>query len=303
MNALDFIENIINNENLYNANLKYCLINNTKIPYKYNNELAKPNHIEDFVDIDTLISNENILNYAGIGVSIQASNIYAIDVDKCFSIPFDITSADERAKDIINMFKNICYIEFSFSGTGLRILFKTNEGFNINEYKSKYYIKNSKTKCEFYQPNDSFRYVTITGKYIINNNLQLDKNDIYNTLYLFINKYMSKPKEIIRGKPDESDNNDINTSKYKLKYFLLTDINFQELWFSKAPGSGADESERDYHIIKFIYQKITSNKNVIKELFELSPYFKSKDFKHSNKWTYQNYRYYNYIYEQIKEGK
>ena len=304
MNALDFIDNIVNNENLYSANLKYCLINEKKIPYKYNDELAKPNHIEDFVDLDTLITNTNILNYAGIGVSIQASNVYAIDIDKCFSKPFDINSADERAINIVEIFKDYCYIEFSFSGTGLRIFFKLNNDLDINKYKSKYYTKNAKTKCEFYQPLDSARYVTITGKYIINNNITIDDENLFKFKLLnFINKYMSKEEKITRSNSNASSNISIEASKRKLKYYILTDVQFQDLWFSKAPGSGSDESERDYHIIKFIYENITTNKEVIKELFESSPFFKSKDSKHIYKWEQSDFRYYNYVYNQIKEGK
>ena len=303
MNALDFIENIINNNNLYNANLKYCLINKDKIPYKYNNELAKPNHKEDFIDIDTLISNTNINDYAGIGVSIQASHIYAIDVDKCFREPFNIDTADERAIDIIDIFKNWCYIEFSFSGTGLRLFFKLEKDIDLNLYKTKYYTKNAKTKCEFYQPLDSARYVTITGKYILNNNIEAENSWSVEDLILFLNKYMKKEEKLNTEKIEASDDIDIDKARKKLKYYILTDAQFQDLWFSKAPGSGADESERDYHIIKFIYINITSNKQVIKELFESSPFFKSKDNKHMFKWQQSDYRYYNYIYEQIKLGK
>ena len=303
MDILDFIYNIVNNENLYNSNLKYCLINKNKIPYKINNELAKPNCESDFIELDELINAPDLLNYSGVGISIQASNIYAIDIDKCFSIPFDINSADDRALDILNLFKNIFYIEFSFSGTGLRILFKLNKDIILDNYKKRFYTKNSKTKCEFYQPLDSYRYVTVTGKFIFNNPLTIEVNkNFMDTLAQFLGKYMMKTDPIVENDPECLKNENFEISEKKLKHYLLVNSDFQELWFSQAPGSGKDESERDYRIIKFIFLNITINKEVIKKLFESSPYFNSKDKKHVSKWNYQNFRYYNYVYSQIERG-
>ena len=294
MNALETMENILNQPNLINANLRYCLIDKNKVPYKIDGTRVQPNNVNDFVDINTLCI-DNLADYAGIGISIQASNICAIDVDHCFNIPFDIKSCDERGKDVINKFKNAAYCEFSFSGTGLRILFKHNL---ITNYKKVYYIKNSNNEIEYYQPSESYRYVTLTGKNIINMPIKECPDSI---LFEFLDKYMLRPKKLNEGSilSPKTENRSFNELKELVKYHYLTNNVFQDIWFSKAPGSGKDESERDFYLLSYIYSNITQNKELLKQLFESSPYFNSKDWKHKNKWEYNDYRYYNYIYDQL----
>lgn len=291
MNALDVIFNISENEEL--QKLKYCLIDQNKIPYRYDGLNARPNKLEDFVNFETLLDCDNFEKYAGIGISIQASQITAIDVDKCFSIPFNLDSSDDRAKDVIERFKNIAYIEFSFSGTGLRVLFQQPL---IMNYSEQYYIKNDKNKIEYYQPSNSYRYVTITGKTIVNNKI-FTTNDYSSIIFDFLNHYM---KREIREKSTKVFSNETDEEiKKRLKTQLLLDFNFQETWFSKAPGSNSNESQLDYYLIHFLYDNVVKDKEKLRITFESSPYFKSKDKKHINKWLYNNYRYYNYIYEHL----
>lgn len=296
MNALNTLERIINNENLVFANLKYCLVNKDKIPYKINGDNARSNYMEDFVDIEELIECNKLKNYAGIGISIQASNISAIDVDKCFSEPFDINSADERALDIIYRFKDYAYIEFSFSGKGLRVFFKQDI---IKDYSKYYYIKNESCGIEYYQPSQSYRYVTITGKTIINNEIN-DNKDFNHIIKEFLDDYMQRT---FKGKKNiniiSNDDRTIDQIMKKVKSKLLTDYIFQEHWFSKAPGSGSNESEMDYYLLSYLYEYVVQDKEKLRIVFEKSPYFKSKDKKHVNKWLYNDYRYYNYIYERL----
>lgn len=296
MNALDTINNIINNTYLPLADLKYCLVNKNKIPFKINGENAKPNDINDFVAIDTLLNCNNLEDYSGVGISIQASNISAIDVDKCFEIPFDINSADDRALDIIQRFFDYAYIEFSFSGKGLRVLFKQEI---IENYSKTFYIKNESNGVEFYQPSQSYRYVTITGRVINNKEINTNK-DFSHIILKFLNDYMKRP---VKNKKDikviENDNRTIEQILKKVKSKLLTDFIFQEHWFSKAPGSGSNESEIDYFILSYLFENVVQDKEKLRIVFENSPYFKSKDKKHLNKWMYNDYRYYNYIYERL----
>lgn len=296
MNALDTINNIINNTYLPLADLKYCLVNKDKIPFKINGENAKPNNINDFVDIDTLLNCNNLEDYSGVGISIQGSNISAIDVDKCFKIPFDINSADDRALDIIQRFFDYAYIEFSFSGKGLRVLFKQEI---IENYSKTFYIKNESNGVEFYQPSQSYRYVTITGRVINNKEINTNK-DFSHIILKFLNDYMKRP---VKNKKDikviENDNRTIEQILKKVKSKLLTDFIFQEHWFSKAPGSGSNESEIDYFILSYLFENVVQDKEKLRIVFENSPYFKSKDKKHLNKWMYNDYRYYNYIYERL----
>ena len=293
MNSLETIENITNT-NLIFENLKYCLVSKDKIPFNINGKIASPNNVDDFVDFDKLIEFNHLRMFAGVGISIQASNICAIDVDHCFINPNDIYSGDERAKNLLEEFKDT-YCEFSFSGTGLRILFRLEN--IIENYNENFYIKNKNNQIEFYQPNDSYRYVTITGRTIYDNCL---KKYTLNQFNSFLYKYMKKEKTL-NGEQKIKPKTAINDIVKQLKYLYLTNQTFQDLWFSDAPGSGKDESERDYQIIAFLYENITEDKEKIKELFESSYFFKTKDDKHIKKWEFNNFRYFNYIYDCLEK--
>lgn len=281
---------------LPDSNLNWCFVTKDKVPLRSDGALARPNVMIDFCSYDKLPRYAYPEKAAGLGISVQASDICAIDVDKCFSIPFDISTADSRAVDIMRMF-SFAYEEFSFSGTGLRVLFRTP---SVEQYSDFYYIKNEQNKIEFYQPTRSYRYVTVTGRTIKNNPITFDIN-AYDTLIEFLEKYMRKPvKKVIRTIDVYEDTRSIEELLMRVKYHYYKNLRFQDLWFSVAPGSGADESERDFKIINYLFENITPDKDKLQTLFESSPYFKSKDWKHRKKWEYNGNRYYNYIYEQIR---
>lgn len=295
MDALDALERVSSNPHLAESGFRYCLVREDKIPYTFQGSRAHPNLAEDFCSLEELSSCEAIQDYAGIGISVNASGICAIDVDKCFSVPFDISSGDQRAKEVISMFEGKAYVEFSFSGKGLRVLFKADE---IPDYAAEYYIKNDKTRIEYYQPSGTARYVTVTGMAIADASLAktLDKS----VLLAFLDKYMRRPK-IFTQQAHTKENEGVSTEELmkKVRSLYLTDIEFQELWFGQAPGSGKNESQLDYHLIAVIRRKITDDKEKVKEIFEASPYFKSKDWKHVSKWNHQNNRYFEYIYSHM----
>lgn len=293
MSALLTIQNIINNKNIFDGDLKYCFMDKNKVPYTVGNYKAKPNVIEDFVELEKMLDNNRIEDYVGVGLSIQANEICAIDVDKCFSNKFDISSADSRALEIIEIFKDIAYIEFSFSGNGLRVLFKSDI---IENYADTYYIKNSKNGIEYYQPSNSYRYVSITGKFIINNFVlnYVDKS----LLLFFLDNYMTRPKLEKKCNVGQILDTSVDYEQLLIHHYR-SNFQFQDVWFSKAPGAGKDESEKDFYLLSYIYTNITQNKDKIKELFEMSPFFKSKDSNHKYKWSYNNYRYFNYIYNRL----
>lgn len=285
------------------SDLRYCLVNENKLPFKLDGSPARSNLMSDFISFDELISGINsthVENFAGVGISVQASNICAIDIDHCFTIPFDIVSADERAKDVIDRFKDIAYIEFSFSGTGLRVLFKADI---IDNYSDTYYIKNESRSVEYYQPTKSYRYVTVTGKTIYDNEIKQYDN-INVILRGFLNNYMIKPVKKnydVKTVAEETRSYEELMRLVKVRYFK--DMTFQNLWFNPAPGSGSNESERDYHLVAYLYENITQNKELLKRIFESSPFFKSKDYKHVNKWTQQEGRYFNYLYDTMRRIK
>lgn len=296
-NALETMVNI-SNTNLLLSNLKWCLVNDKKLPYKIDGMLARPNKVEDFVSFETLIECQNIEDYAGLGISIQASQICAIDIDHCFENAFDINSINFVGKDILQKFENFAYCEFSFSGTGMRILFKTNL---IDNYSNKYYIKNSQQSIEYYEPSGSFRYVTITGKSIANNLICQLSNEQLTIFYDFLDTYMKRPERKIIPISD-IEKKTLEQCRKLIKYLYRKNDMFQSLWFDKAPGSGSNESERDYHLLAYLYEEVTRDEEQLKILFEESPFFKSKDWKHINKWENQDYRYFKYILSQIEKN-
>lgn len=295
MTALSVIESIGANDYLRKADfLRYCFVNKQKVPFQYNGtDSARPNVSSDFVPLGQL-DLAKAAEFAGVGVSIQASGICAIDIDKCFRVPFDLSTADGRAQDIINIFGDKTYIEFSFSGTGLRILFRAAP---ISDYEKRYYIKNSRTQCEYYYPQGSNRYVTVTGRTIIYASINFLPEAI---LKVFLDTYMIRPIKSASGSAREPIQGDRNNL---LLHFLRTNKSFQDNWFDKAPGSGSNESERDFFLLKFIFENITNNQEEAKTIFEESPFFKSKDRKHIYKWTRADNRYFNYLYNVISGGE
>lgn len=295
MTALSVIESIGANDYLRKADfLRYCFVNKQKVPFQYNGtDSARPNVSSDFVPLGQL-DLAKAAEFAGVGVSIQASGICAIDIDKCFRMPFDLSTADGRAQDIINIFGDKTYIEFSFSGTGLRILFRAAP---ISDYEKRYYIKNSRTQCEYYYPQGSNRYVTVTGRTIIYAGINFLPEAI---LKVFLDTYMIRQVKSASGSAREPIQGDRNNL---LLHFLRTNKSFQDNWFDKAPGSGSNESERDFFLLKFIFENITNNQEEAKTIFEESPFFKSKDRKHIYKWTRADNRYFNYLYNVISGGE
>lgn len=305
MTAIDTIFNICNNEKLFNENLKYCLVDRNKLPHKANGEMAKPNNVDDFVELTTLLEKcNNLEDYAGIGMSIQANNICAIDVDHCFSNPFDVSSADKRANDIIELFKSCAYIEFSFSGKGMRVLFKNNV---IENYSQKYYIKNDKQGIEYYQPSSSYRYVTITGQVIADNAIT---NISKVVLIQFLDEYMLRPVIFRKDYEVTNDDRPIEELLKIVKQLYFKNMTFQDLWFMTEDehirvlncniSGKSKESHADYQLLSLLFENVTQDKLKLRQVFEQSPYYKSKDYKHMQKWTKSDYRYYDYQYNNIK---
>ena len=298
MSAFDTLLSIADRQNLVKLDLRLCLVDAAKIPYRIDGDCAKTNTLTDFSTLDEVLAlDPRVLEkYKGIGCSIQASGISAIDVDHCFSVPFDLSSGDQRAVDICKIFLEDGYIEFSFSGTGLRILLP-----NYHIDSSEFYTKNSKQKIEFYQPSGSFRYVTITGQTICDNQVTATDQGRQH-LISFLNQYMLKPTKTTRTvEIDQTDAFDIDSLMVDVKRLYYQNPQFQDLWFGKAPGSGRDESERDFKLVGMLFDYITTNKQAIKHLFESSPYFQTKDFRHIQKWNRNDFWYYNYMFDKIKQ--
>lgn len=299
MNAIEVIENLSNTNLIRLNNLRYCLVNKDKIPFTVNGVNARPNVDEDFSSIEEVLEAKNLQDYAGLGISIKASNIYAVDVDHCFHTAFDINSIDKRGLDIINIFKDFAYIEFSFSGTGLRIFYQCEP---IEDYNDKYYIKNSNNNVEYYQPSGRARYVTVTGRAIIDNEIAL-KNGAKSITIGFLDKFMLRPQRTkIAPKNVAVETVPLEELQKKMKSHIFNNMSFQNAvcdGFKKKRGLFPSESEQDWYIIYYIYSNITQNKDQVKALFESTWFFKEKDNRHKDKWYYDNFRYFEYVWGQI----
>lgn len=290
MNSFESIQKI-SKTNLIYHDLKWCFVNEKKQPFQFNGDICRLNIENNFSTFENLL-NKNVYKFKGIGISVNFSKIYAIDIDKCVKIPNDINSLDNRGKEILELFKDY-YCEFSFSGTGLRILFLGNLFDELNNLDD-YYIKNSNNHIEFYTPRSNSRYVTVTGNYIYNNKLKTCNNK---TIINFLNKYMKREKKEIKSFINNEEVSQDELDK-RFKKLWFTNSRFQEVWCSKAPGSGKNESELDYYLIVNLYQNVTQDINKIKSLIEESDYYLSKDYKHKNKWNNTKYVY--ETYENIK---
>ena len=296
MNAVDNIEAVLRTNNEFLLNLKYCLHIN-KVPYRYDGAFARPNQEGDFVSLEEIMNNHlkgklDLYRYNGLGISCKANNLIAIDVDHCFSKELDFSSIDERGKRIYEMFKGLGYIEFSFSGTGMRILLNTS--IIPENYSDTYYIKNSKNQVEFYDEN-SIRYVTITGNYI-NNDLPV-KEPSKDIIKCFLDEFMLKPKSSSTSIEESVDDSSIEDLMKEVRIHLISDPSFQHNWYTKAPGFNSNESERDYFLIAYIINHITTDRNKVREIIEKSPFYNSKDKAHINKWKRNNYYYYNFQFD------
>ena len=304
MNAIDCIERL-SITNIVKANNKYCLVDDNKIPYRVDNTKTSPNNINDFFSFEDLFLNDSLEKYKSIGISVQFSGICGVDIDHCFEEANNFESGDNRAKEIYEIFKDFSYIEFSFSGKGMRVIFKSNP---IINYKINYYIKNSNNQVEFYQPtydeedNISYRYLTLTGNAIIDN--YKDENisrDNQNKVKEFLEKFMKRPKPLKIRSNNEfyNDDRDLLTLMAKVKIRLLKDGLFQDNWFDKAPGYGSNESERDYYLVHYIFDNVTKDPKKIIEIFEQSEFYKSKDSAHKNKWNRNEHFYFYQMYKDM----
>lgn len=185
----------------------------------------------------------------GIGLGIFRG-YSAIDIDHC--VEDGVIS--EMAKDIIEYCKS--YTEYSPSGTGIRIIFKTQSKID----KTLYYINNHSLGLEIYISNNTNKFVSITGNKISGDTI----NEIDITYIL--DKYMKR-------------------NGFNIEKALKKDAKLRALWNKKAPGSHADESETDMSLACKLAYYLKNDETEIKKYFEMSPYFKSKDETHRRKWV------------------
>ena len=245
---------------------------NIKMPFNpLTGYAAKSNDKSTFVSYPTLmhyansyIAFEGKKQIGGIGLGIF-NGFSAIDIDHCV----DNGKPNKMAQEIIDFCNS--YTEFSPSGTGIRIIFKS----TIKIDKNKYYINNAKNGLEIYISDNTNKFVTITGNNINNNDInEIDVTEI-------LEKYMKRSVPLM---PTISPafNNEVNIS---IEYALNKDAKLYELWYKQAPGSHSNESELDLALCCKLAFYCNGDFNKIKQTFESSPYYASKDELHKNKWA------------------
>lgn len=245
-----------------------------KIPFNIRTgQMARSNDRTTFVpfaeaekSIDSYYSkNREGALTGGLGLGIF-NGFSAVDIDHCV----ENGKPNQFAQGIIDYFSS--YTEFSPSGTGIRIIFRTKTKVD----KATYYINNSKLGLEIYVEGSTAKFVTITGNmtYSYLSNI-VDLDDIKPVL----DQYMKKPEA---SKPVETSC--VSTAEFNLDRALQNDKKLAELWYSKAPGSGSNENQLDLGLCSKLAFYCQRDEKRINDLFMSSPYFHSKDNAHTKKW-------------------
>jgi putative DNA primase/helicase len=235
---------------------KFCLwkyIDDRKIPFSVDGECAKSNDESTFSSYEDVMS--KLGDYTGIGVGLF-NGLSAIDIDDCID---DAGVISDRAKDVISMINS--YTEISPSGHGVHILFWCHKPFD----SSTYYLKNSPVGIEIYIGGETNRFMTLTGNRYGDCEMLREPD-----LGKFLDKYMRRAPLTQQVNP--------------LSRALSKDAKLSELWNAKAPGSGADESERDMALCCKLAFYCGADSSATDRAFRSSPYYLSKDKAHVEKW-------------------
>ena len=72
-NSFFFINNVVDNSpQLLTSDFKWCFINEKKLPFRWDGNIARSNQENDFCDFDQLV-NENANSFKGIAISVNFS--------------------------------------------------------------------------------------------------------------------------------------------------------------------------------------------------------------------------------------
>lgn len=238
---------------------------------------AKSNDKSTFVTYPTVMRySDSYLSYdeesgkqlGGFGLGVF-NGYSAIDIDDCVKDG----KISKMAEEIIEFCKS--YTEFSPSKSGIRIIFKS----SIKIDKNRYYINNSKNHLEIYISDNTNKFVTITGnKYKYDEIREVDLSEI-------LDKYMKRSVPLTPTVTPKWD----NEVKISIESALMKDSKLYELWYNKAPGSHSNESELDLSLCCKLAFYCNGDYQKIKDAFERSPYYESKDNQHKNKWNNTEY--------------
>ncbi len=238
----------------------------TKIAYQVNGYKVRANDRDTFTSFDTVIP--YVSAYDGIGIGVF-DGFSAVDIDNCV-VDGKLT---ELAIDIIETMNS--YTEYSPSGKGVRIIFKT-DGLYYN--KEKYYINNRKLGLEIYVSGYTKKFVTLTGNAINNSDVCYRDSELLTVL----EKYMVKPEvnqAVMRAVPGSYLSDDSVISKALLS---SQSEKFSELWNGNIPDDKS-HSEADQALCSILAFWCGGDTEQMDRLFRLSGLMRDK-------WDRDDYR-------------
>lgn len=224
----------------------------------------------------------------GLGIGLFG-NLCGVDIDHCISDGV----ISPAAQEILDYFDG-AYVEKSFSGTGIHLLFFCEDQHKYQKYYTKMNEKHLQAKgiigiggLELYQGKIDNRYLTLTGNKIDSKkptNYSVSKKKITE----FLDKYFQRPSAPVVTPVTftSSDAEDIawfNWARRRKPERLLA-------LASKTPtGSGGTESEDDLIFMSELAFWCNKNPRIMRMAFESSYYYRHKDDKHIKKWARKDY--------------
>lgn len=222
----------------------------------------------------------------GLGIGLFG-NLCGIDIDHAVN---EDGSLSQTAKDIIDYFDG-AYMEYSYSGKGVHILFFCAQQRKYQKYYTKMGVKQLTAKgitdiegLEFYQGRVDNRYLTLTGNIIP----QRNKNNYSVTpqkITAFLDKYFIIPVQPKSHPTSTSSNTKEDLAWARFGLYTLKDEKFKEAFDKPATGYGGTESEDDLTLACRAAFWTNNNPEAIRIVFEASPHYKTKDADHLKKWS------------------
>ena len=223
----------------------------------------------------------------GLGIGLFG-NLCGIDIDHCI----DNGVISSAAQEILDYFDG-GYVEKSFSGTGIHLLFFCKEQHKYQKYYTKMNEKHLLDKgitgiggLELYQGRIDNRYLTLTGNAISakSNNYTVSPKKLIS----FLDKYFVRPPApvVTHAAFTSSDAEDVawfNWARHKKPDRLM------ELASKTPTGSGGTESEDDLIFMSELAFWCNKNPLVMRKAFESSYYYRHKDDYHIRKWARKDY--------------
>lgn len=219
----------------------------------------------------------------GIGFGIF-DTFGAIDLDHCLNEEGKLLLDDfsKCVKEIVTSLKT--YTEKSPSGTGLHLYFKI-KGMKMNpeEFSKKYYTnrrlnKETNQGLEIYLSGMTKKYLTITGEKLGEYNF---REISFEELEPILEKYMKRFSSV------NTTTNLVTNQQDSLKIGLEKDSLLIDL-YNDTSHSG-NESEEDMRLLSKLAYYCNKDSQAIRQAFETSPFYMTKDEEHLQKWKREDY--------------